>query len=163
MLLPGTRLILGFMFFLVSLFFFLLYYTIRFYYKPLAGKISEAVNEKEIKKILASIRSMNPENTDNDGVEFCNRINMLFRSYLGKRLTRSFMNMTSGEIIRNLCNSVALNESTADSLEKSLFISDRIRFGKNIPSRHSDLKPVVYGILNSVDAVERESGRREGK
>ena len=160
-LLPGTRLFFGFVFFLIILFFFLIYCFTRYFYKPVKGGISGFLREMEIRKILSEIRSMKTDHSADDPEQFFSRLSRLFSRYLEKRLNSPYKPLTSSEITDSLSASGILSDSMAELLRKALFCSDRARFGKTDISLKACFSESVEAVVVTVEEVEKYKNSRQ--
>ena len=159
-LLPGTRLFFGFVFFLALLLFFLIYWFFRFFYKPFKEGIFGRLREMEIKKILREIRSLKKDTSEEIDKQLFSRLSRLFREYLEKRLETPFMPLTSGEITDKLVSEGIISERAADHLGNALFCSDRIRFGGKNNSLGSCFSDIAEAVESTADAVEKMTENR---
>ncbi len=160
-LLPGTRIFLGFIFFIVSLFIFFGYYFARYFYKPVKGGIFAIFREMEIRKILSLLKSLNRGISGKDPVNLCMELSTLFRNYLEKRTSSSFMPLTSREISGKLLVSGWIDLAEAEKLGKTLYLLDRIRFSSRNTTSEAKLSGIVENIISTVDSVEAVSGKKE--
>ncbi len=161
MLIPGTRLFFGFLFFILSFSIFLIYYFIRFFYKPVKSGIGDMLREVEIKKILSAIRSIDKELSLTAPGVFCSRINSLFKQYLEKRLASPFLSLTSAEIADKLLLLKKITPEEAGNLKKSLYISDRIRFSKYDSAARNEIILITDSVISAAETVEKDFRKKE--
>ena len=153
-LIPGTRLFLGFAFFLILLLFFSGYWFARYFYNPVKEGVSGFINEMEIKRILSEIKALENRSSSENTEQLFSSLSRLFRTYLEKRLKLPFMPLTSGEITDKLLSEGILSDRMNKILTNSLFCSDRIRFGKADKSLKKCYKEIFGAVEMTVNAVE---------
>ncbi len=159
-LLPGTRLMLGFFFFLFSFVIFLLYFVKKYYYTKVKRKIHVVSNEIEIKKILFKIRNLSVKDINSDYKSFLAGLSILFRRYLEKRLDNPFMSFTSSELNQKLLLDGVLSSSEGESLKKDLFLLDKIRFSKQTKSVNKYIPGIVFTLKKTVEIIEKNFKKR---
>ncbi len=160
-LIPGTRLYLAFIFFAASSLVFILFYSKKLFYYPLGRKVSEILLEREKKDLLLRMKRLDPgKYTDKPGL-FCLHINNLFKNYLERIYCLPFTAYTSCEINGKL-RCLGVDKALVESLEKSLCLSDRIRFGNDVPVKRGALNTIAESVILLSESVYNTSEEEKG-